>query len=200
MYKESKPAHCGSCPSNSAADPNNPKACVWEDLEVFPEGRRKVIQIVQQLMKNNPHPWCGFDRKFRAIVVRSAARAVMGCKHGNEENYHASENQPANFRRRRLSETGYAGIGSSQAKAGSPINNLARAAAAREAAVRPTTEQYVSWLSVAFKLQNSLTEGAEPCHSTTSDSSKTQASGQCTPYYHSSGDQQSRAGGQITEP
>lgn len=99
MYKVSRSEHCSQCPKNTAPDSDNPHICHWTNEATMPEGRVKVIRIVERLMRNNPEPWCSFDQKFRNLVVRAAARAVMGLTHGNEEKYHVSSNQPANFRR-----------------------------------------------------------------------------------------------------
>lgn len=101
MYKKAQDRHCEGCPANTGADAKNPNVCEWKDLSQYPEGRQKVIRLVQRLMHNNPHPWCGFDRSYRLLIVRAAVRTVMAIEHGNEEKYHDSQNQPANFRRSR---------------------------------------------------------------------------------------------------
>lgn len=135
MYEVKKNKHCDGCPAHSAADPNNPHVCNWTNASLQPSGRHRVIQIVQKLMHNNPHPWCGFDEHFRLAVVRAAARAVMKMGHGNEESYHDSENQPANFRRISVSQSRDSNDGRSEAIQSSSVEYLASVTArAKEAA------------------------------------------------------------------
>lgn len=142
MYKEKKEKHCEGCPSNTSADPNNQSVCVWKDVSDYPPGRRRVISIVQKLMHNNPHPWCGFDRHFRLVVVRAAVRAVMEIMHGNEVKYHDSENQPANFRRCKGRQEGSPDLPSSPATWGASLDYLAAVTARAEAAGEAAKRKY----------------------------------------------------------
>jgi hypothetical protein len=75
-------------------------------------------------MSNNEHPWCQFDPQFRLLVVRAAARSVMRVNHGNEEHYHDSENEPANFRRSSPSQIGQDDKGSGRADGRTPLDHL----------------------------------------------------------------------------